>query len=112
MIKMYLIRKTRALLRHHKKACILGVSVCLLLSYWYWYGEGEVAQTGRPDWVEGRRELYRQVWREVLHREGNYTVQGCTLPRLEPWGLEVKQFVSSIPQVRFSSLLSSLFNVL
>ena len=112
MIKMYLIRKTSALLRHHKKACILGVSVCLLFSYWYWYCGEEAVQTSKLEWVKGRRELYRQVWKEILHREGNYTVHGCTLPKLDPWGLEVKKFVSSIPQVRFSSLLYSLFNVL
>ena len=95
MVKMYITRKTGALLRHHKKSCILGVSVCLLFSYWYW--EEEVVQTGELQWIKGRRELYKQVWREILHREGNYTVQGCTLPKHDPWGHEVKQFVTSIP---------------
>ena len=111
MVKMYITRKTGALLRHNKKAWV-GVSVCLLFSYWYWYCGEEAVQTSKLEWVKGRRELYRQVWREILHREGNYTVQGCALPKLDPWGLEVKKFVSSIPQVRFSSLLYSLFNVL
>ena len=111
MTNMYLTRKTGALLRHNKKSCILGVSTFLLFLYWNWYSE-EIVQIGTLGWVKGKRELNRHVWRELLPREGEYTVQGCTLPKLDPWGLEVKKFVSSIPQVRFSSLLHPLFHVL
>jgi len=113
---MYLTRKVGAVFRHQKRWYIvcLGVCACLVYSCWYW--TGEVVQTGQPEWVEGRRQLYRPGWRDILHREGDVAAQGCTLPRFEPWGPEINKFALVTPQVTCSntqpSLLYTSFNTL
>ena len=97
---MYLITKAWSVLRHHKKACLLWVGVVYV--YYYWYCVGVGVHTDQLEWVEGRRELYRHAWTDILHREENFTAQGCKTPKLDPWGREVKKYVSSIPGVRYS----------
>ena len=100
---MYLCQLPVAKLRRHKKGSMLwlGLIGCFVFLYWCWAWEPSVVHTGTLGWVESRGVLSSQAWRHILARAGNITAQGCTLPVLDPWGKEVLQYVSSVPEVRY-----------
>ena len=102
--KMYLLCLPRTVLRRHKKAILwVGVSACLVFAYWCWFWEEPDLRSGHLEWVEGKRELRSPDWRDILARKGHHKAQGCTLPTFDPWGQEVKEYVSSIPEVCYTA---------
>ena len=78
--------------------------VCLVLFYWFWFCAVTEVNTGQVEWGEGQIELNTSAWRNILSRKGYNKTQGCTYPKLDPWGPEVIKYVSSIPKVRHFNL--------
>ena len=80
------------------------VCVLLVLFYWFWFCAVTEVNTGQVEWEEGQIELNTAVWRNILSRKGYNKTQGCTYPKLDPWGPEVMKYVSSLPKVRHCNL--------
>ena len=99
--------KVLSILWRHRKAlsAIILCTSCVVLFCLYFYLNQDKSTNikikhynGQVEWVEGERVMRTDSWKKIIDRTAD-TPHGCKLPLLDPWDEEVKEYVSSFPEV-------------